>query len=217
MRKVICTFLFLAAIGLPACGGGGEQDGDDEVANDQMEVVTLELEAVGRETVSEFDFFFVDNGLLRVGDDARNLPSYTFLGFVITGIPADASVIAARVVVTQVGVSGTPYTDLGDSIVVDHIDVDGDFDLPAMDAPALDEAFATLSDSNAPGERAAEVTDQIRADLDAGRTRSEFRLRFPVDTNADFGQDIAEFVRTSSEGTPPVLIVSFTRGQTEEE
>ena len=116
----------------------------------------------------------------------------------------------------QIDHVGNPYEDLV-RVVLDHVALGGELLDNGFDAPATapqNLGFATLSDNETPDVKTAIVTPQVQLDLEEGRTHSQFRLRFQINTNLDGAQDFAVFADGEDKagfGVLPELRVSYTR------
>jgi hypothetical protein len=155
------------------------------------------------------EFGAVDPGLAR-----------GFLRFGLGALPAASDIVGATLRVQQLSAglqaSADPYQLLG-NVVVDHMDFGatieaGDFQLVAI-APAT----ATLSTNNTAELKSTDVTALVRADLSAGRTRTDVRLRF----NAEVLGTPAEAYRgtffgetsglISAQGPRPELVLTYRK------
>ncbi|MGE0229072.1 MAG: hypothetical protein AB7U23_11255 [Dehalococcoidia bacterium] len=144
-------------------------------------------------------------------DDFANGESWRqLLSLDHSGVPAGVTIVQATLQVHQRGVQGTPFTTHG-VVTVDHLDygvVDG-FDYAT---PAITAAYGTLSSDASIGPRTLDVTSAVRADREAGRFRTQFRLRFS-DLESD-GDNIGDHVAfgdadNANPGEEPVLIVEY--------
>ncbi len=95
-------------------------------------------------------------------------------------ISPDSTIESARIFLYQQAVEGRPYEFL-EEIIVDHIDTSSFAELhPDLfddDAFTLERNIGTIFEDPSPGYRVLDVTAQVRADSDAGRDTSSFRLR----------------------------------------
>jgi hypothetical protein len=143
-----------------------------------------------------------------VDEDVPGLNTRGFLTFDLSTIPAGKTVRTANLKLVQFDVQGSPYTDLGD-LVVDHLLFGNSLDAADFSFPPLVSAFAVLSQDPAPGVRLVNVLQRVRADIEAGRTMSQFRLRFSTqDGDNDNLQDFAMF-NDSEENPPPIIILTY--------
>jgi hypothetical protein len=139
------------------------------------------------------------NNTLYVGDSnsAPEMQMQTFLSFDLTDLPEDAEIQVATLVVEQVGINGTPYTDLGE-VNVEHVS------FTAVD----DDAFTAephgnagvLSSSAALGVRSLDVTEAVAGDHSirwTGVENTQFRLCFDEAFDYDDTGDSAELSRDS--------------------
>jgi hypothetical protein len=133
-----------------------------------------------------------------------------FYSFDLSGLPPGVTVTSATLRLYQGSTLGTPYVDLGD-VVVDHVDYGATLLGAAYDAPAIVSNIGALSQDGTIEYKTMTVTDRVQADVAAGRTRSQFRLRFSVfDNNNDAGNDFAQFLDADFGGAnPPQLVVTY--------
>jgi len=154
---------------------------------------------------------------IAVGDLA-SLTDYEargFLTFDISALPPPPAVVRSAVLtIEQWQVAGNPYPTYG-SVVIDHLNMGGSFDILDFGAAALDPGFATVSSNPTLGTINIDVRAQVGADQVAGRTRSSFRLRFtfPVPIVANAVHDSANFNDTedfATSGNVPKLTIVYT-------
>lgn len=134
---------------------------------------------------------------MAVGDTAAGLAYKTFLAFALPVLPAGAALEAATLAGSQNGVAGDPY-GLGDLAAL-HVTTGAALDAPAFSAPPLADLGA-FSTSGTPGPRELDVTAPVADDLAnhaARGERSQYRLEYPVGTDADGVGDEAHFARSS--------------------
>lgn len=188
---------------LAACGGGGGGDGDPADNN------TPPVES-GFVT---FDSFAtpVLSGLVR--DEEEALPAVGMavgdveldgvrgiVSFNISEVPAGVTLVRAVLRLPQVATNGNPYSGLG-SMVVDHINTNGFFDNLnnqlyeglLISGPIGGNPPAVLSTDETLEVKSLPVTLQVIEDIAAGRSRSQFRVRFEIETNVNPQQDLAIF------------------------
>lgn len=192
----------------PACGGGdGPRRGTP---------VVLEIESVGLLDgfVRNDGMVFTNGGGPGVGDlDAATsgLAFRMFYAFRLDEIPEGVTVTSVRLRVFQLSIVGTPYENLGD-LLVDHVEPGADLDPGDYAGNTLDSNIGTLAMGFGRNYANLGVSAQVAADRSAGRTHSWFRLRFPVDSNTDGGNDV--LVLGDGEGSrgpdnPPILEVTY--------
>jgi DNA-binding beta-propeller fold protein YncE len=134
-----------------------------------------------------------------------------FYSFGWTGIPSTVNVRSATLRLYQANVEGFPYANLG-SVVVDHVDYGAALDSADYDAPALTSNTGTLSTNDAEEYKTLNVTTSVASDL-AGRTRSQFRLRFSAENNVNFEDDYVQFTDAEdfccTANKPPQLVITI--------
>ena len=187
LRGVLAWSL-LGAVGplLLACGGSGPH------------VTTVTLPAVAALDGQTSSTGSASPGAaLVVGDFSSNASARGHLRFDHSAIPTNAQVVAATLEVFQTVVTATPYADLG-NVLVDHVDLGASLDAADHASPALLDSFGTLSTSPVLEGKTLDVTARVRADREAGRTTSDFRLHFAVPTDNDGVQELVIFNDTEN-------------------
>lgn len=137
--------------------------------------------------------------MIRVGDSTGDDERRGFLRFDLSALPAGAEIVEARVHIGQENVVGAPFTTMG-AVIVDHVNMGAGFSIADFGAVPLTFGIGVLSSSSTLGARVVDVTDAVEADIAAGRTRSDFRLRFGVGTDADGVQDYVDFNDADDQG-----------------
>ena len=199
------TLCLLVCTLFGACGGGGGGDGGIEVTLPSIAALDGIVESGG--TVYEQDAYGIALGDGGPGNGWRG-----FVTFDLGPVPAGATVLAATLRLRQFGVYGTPYTKLGGAVLVDHIDVGTVLDAGDYASPAYTSDIGTLSTNGALEVKSLAVGPAVQADLDAARTRTAFRLRFPIESDVDAGYDYVNFNEQEDpdgSGVTPVLVVRY--------
>lgn len=141
---------------------------------------------------------------VSVGDYADDTDSCGFLSFPLSMIPAGAVVTSATLVVDLQSITGSPYADLGGSLVVD------DTSYSALSASVYKAAFVSpvgVPNSNSTGSKSVPVTALVAPDVTKNAANSQFRLCFPLRTDGNADQD---FVLIPTAGTyKPTLTVNY--------
>jgi len=124
----------------------------------------------------------------------------SYLSFDLSSLPDSIIVIEARVNLYQCYCAGNdtaryPIWDVpgGDTLfcIMDHIDYRAYLDTSDWGAgdpghpKTLTSDIGVLSDDATIEYKTLDVTRYVQADIDAGRKRSQFRVRFPIDTDHD--------------------------------
>lgn len=143
-----------------------------------------------------------------------------FLRFGLGALPAASDIVGASLHVQQLSAGlqagADPYPLLG-NVVVDHMDFGAAIDAGDFQLAALMSAAATLSTNNTAELKATDVTSLVRADLSAGRTRTDVRLRFDAEilgTPAEayrgtfFGETSG---LVSAQGPKPELVLTYRK------
>jgi hypothetical protein len=130
---------------------------------------------------------------------------------VTAGIPPGATIQTATLALQQGAGAGTPYADLG-NMLVDHVDLGAAIDASDYGANTLLSGFGVFSTDAAFVVKSLEVGARVQADVTAGRTFSDFRLRFATNSNGDGSDDYTQFVDTEdafNQGQSPLLTVTY--------
>jgi hypothetical protein len=203
LRKGVALILFLPV----ACGPGttGVGGGGGGTASDTLQIVedlTGVVNTLGSAPVG---------GTVFAGDQDESTPGLQtrgVLSFDLTTIPVGKTIRTAYLKVIQSAVEGAPLTDLG-NLVLDHVDLGGVIDAADFSLPALSSGFAVLSDDPVNGRRLVNVFQRVKADLAAGRTVSQFRVRFSVkDGDNDGFQDLVK-LNDVTDDPPPIIILTY--------
>ncbi len=148
------------------------------------------------------------NTQTAVGDTAVNTGVRGFVSFDIGSIPPGRTILSATLRMFQEAVNGTPYTDLG-NIKVDHIDYGPTLDGADYSLPALEDDIGTISENATLEFKTLNVTESLQDDMDHGRTRSQYRLLFPTQTDNDSVEDAAFFTSANIGGHTPELGIIY--------
>lgn len=207
MRKVV----FLIVLTFTICG----------IAYAQT-TVTLNGEAALDGFIVDLivDLVVYNTHVIAVGDDGGNSILRGFASFDISSIPADANIHSATLRMYQQKVIGMPYPpEFGiDSwlgyVIVDHLDygstlTSGDYDLAALQSD-----IGTLSDNSDIEWKILDVTSSVQDDIDNGRQKSQYRLRFSVlETNFNDIWELSDFESGDNfygEGNLPELVITYS-------
>lgn len=211
MRPLPLSLLCVAFV-LSGCGGSG--GGGDCPPPATPVTMTVISSAPLDGTVDSVGGVQTD-GPLTVGDWPNAMGLRTLRGFVsfdLTGLPAGAHVVSARLSLSQFVTDGDPFTTLG-VVVVDQVVYGDQLHTSAYDLPHDGfQAFTVLSSDHLAGRKTTPVTDAVQAASDAGEPRAQFRLRFAVDDDFDAVTDHVLFHTVESAPTPaevPTLEVTY--------
>lgn len=191
MRRLLAPLLTLSLLSpLAACGGsGGIVLG---AANDTVYATAARSGYVIHDGIGVVNVLSGPATALTVGDNHTGNRARAFVSFDLSFLPIGAEVLSAELITSQTNVVGDPYTHLG-NLMVDHVNLGASLDGADY---AIGNNFAlniaVLSTTPTLELKSADVTNEVRDDLDLGRTESEFRLRFVVPT-ANPGQ--ADFIQ----------------------
>jgi len=152
-----------------------------------------------------------------VDSDTRGSILRGILQFPIDTIPHAAAVTEAKIVLTQCKVVGNPYGVHG-NVFVDHITFTDPFDTSAFDSPAIGATLGVISDNAKLEKKSLTVTTAVQADLAAGRSSTQYRLRMPVfngppDTVSNYAVfntlGLDHILCPSTTSGYPILIVTY--------
>ncbi len=138
-------------------------------------------------------------GIVNIGDLAGTATTQFFLSFDITALQG-GFLNSATVSVYQGGSNGSPASIV--PFYVDHLDF-GTLDNSDHGTAALTQGFFEINDVTPATFKTFDVTLQVQADLLAGRTRSQFRIR--ANGNADASSDTIALSTGDSGTNPPSL------------
>ena len=122
------------------------------------------------------------------------------------------TVSTAMLRILQGTTDGTPYADLG-ALTVDHVNF-GDIEANAGDfsGNTLTANIASTTDSSNEVWKEFSVRNYVQADIEAGRSTSQFRIRFASDTDSNGDDDLA-YMESSEDafgtGNTPQLVVTY--------
>ncbi len=145
-----------------------------------------------------------------VGDEDTNNFNRGFVSFDLSTIPSGANIISATLRIFQRSVEGTPYTDLG-NLIVDHVDFGDILDSTDFNITPLQANIGILSTNSTIEWKELNVTTAVKDDLSNGRIHSQFRLRFPNDTDNDQSSDYVTFWASdySDPTYHPQLVITY--------
>lgn len=148
---------------------------------------------------------------IRAGRNS-NLVTRGFVSFDLGSIPAGAVIEKATLRLYQKSVIGNPY-GVGGSLKLDHLDYGSSFENGDYSAASLSSSFATLTSNAATEYKDVDVTDQVKSDLAASRSRSQYRAHFAVESiGGDVTGDFAYFESADNSlgtGSTPQLVIKY--------
>ena len=192
--------LLLAALTLAvACGEGSGPGG---TTSDTL------LSMTALNGIVQNDGTVSTTATIAAGDVDAAIPGRTtrgFYSFDLSGIPAANVIRTANLRLVQFAVSGSPYATLG-NVVVDHVTYGARLDAGDYGGGTVVSGFGVLSSDATTGVRLLNVFTRVNADREAGRSVSQFRLRFSlVDGNNDGVTDLAGF--NDEDDVPPAMLI----------
>lgn len=135
---------------------------------------------------------------IAVGDSEENYYFRGFFGFDISSI--QSTIVSATLRLYQTDSDGAPYTDLA-NLYLDHVNF-GTLETNATDFDGNDitRGLASTSDSDNSEWKEFDVKSAVQADIDAGRTTSQFRVRFATNTDGNNDSDYILIEDTENHG-----------------
>ena len=207
----------VGALGLAACGGGGGDDANEGEA-DGAQSLTIESTAEfdggtrrdnSTDTASAAEVPVVGDG---TGIGAAATVYNGLWSFDLASVPPGAQVTTATLFLVQVGWVGDPQGSFA-LARVDHVNIGNTFPATASGVAALTLDFAQIADIATNGVKQVDVTAQVIADLDAGRTRSSYRMRMPFSTDNDGSNDwciMSDAERATDASQLPRIVIEYT-------
>lgn len=148
---------------------------------------------------------------IRAGRNS-NLITRGFVSFDISSIPAGKTIDQASLRLYQTSITGNPY-GVGGSLKVDHLDYGSSFENADYNASSISSSFGTLTSNTIIEWKDLDVTDRLKNDISAGRTRSQYRLHFATETiGGDVTGDFTNFESANNSkgtGNTPQLVVKY--------
>jgi hypothetical protein len=202
-----CVWLILASL-LTACGGGG--------GGPPLPVTVVVTSLPLRDGYVSYLGTAETGSAPIVGDIEAIVPGdhvRAVVGFDLggSGVPSTATIQSAVLSMRQIGTWSNPFTDLG-HMLLDHVELGSSIDLTDFDAHTLHSGFGVFATAIVPAMNSLEVGVLVQADLAAGRTFSDFRLRFPTDLDRDDVNDYTAFVDSedvTGTGAAPTLTITY--------
>ena len=146
-----------------------------------------------------------------VGDTAGSEHVHGLFSFDIGTIPAGAEIVSATMELTSIGTTGNPAQMMGGAMAIDHLRYANTFPTVLNDIVfIIQSGIALWDDIPALGARTIDVTNRVKIDRLAGRSRSQFRIRGLVSTDGDNQTDLVTFAGGEDQnGDAPILTVLF--------
>lgn len=150
---------------------------------------------------------------LPMGDNSANTYFRSYLSFSLAGLPATAEVTSASLRLTRYLLSGAPFVNLG-ALLADHVDFG-----PTMDGADFTGALVlsygtTFATADWSGARTVSVVRAVQNDLAnrvARGNRSQFRLKFTLDSSANAATDMLYLFSANyaTAASRPQLLLSY--------
>ena len=151
-----------------------------------------------------------------LGDLDEILPGLSFrefYSFALSSIPGSVTIESAVLRLYQAGAGAATYASLG-NVIVDRVDLGAALDAADFSGGTLTPAIGTLSTNATIEYKTLDVTTAVLADRNAGRARSDFRLRFGIaDGNNNGANNNVQFTDAEDSccgvNRPPQLVVTY--------
>jgi len=145
---------------------------------------------------------------IQIGRNAT-LTERGFVSFDISSIPAGKTIEQATLRLYQGEIVGTPYGS-GGNLIVDSLDYGDSLGNEDLNAAAISSNIGTLSPNAVVEWKDLIITNALKADITAGRTRSQYRLRFTTEgTGADAWARFESADNYMGTGNLPQLVVKY--------
>lgn len=222
--RYLAFALMCALLASTGCGGGGGDDdgGGGGGGGGGPPPLPLTLDII---STPELDGVVFANGVSNegrtdlqptVGDGPFVVGSgssvfQAYYSFDLTALPAGTTITSASLSLFLRDTLGNP-DGMTVHIKVDHVNFGAIFPVTPLGGTTLAFDFARIEDAATPGRRDIDVVAQVQADLDAGRPRSQFRLRGAINSNNDGAADVAFFTDgddSLGSGELPILSLEF--------
>jgi hypothetical protein len=151
--------------------------------------------------------------VLVMGDILDNTYSRGFLSFDLTPLVNDGAndIETATLYVYQGLVWGTPYHNLGGRLNAESVYYGPSLGADDFEIPVIDYTYALSFDTTA-GWKSVSVPLKVRDDYTnrvARGNRSQFRLRFPITTDADGASDFVHVYSGNAASNQPYLVITY--------
>ena len=171
-----------------------------------------------------FDIYVGDLGIALVPPYDPNSRTRGYVSFVLPQVPYGYEVDSAYFKLYQLysfgnDFQGFPIWDVpgGDTMfcIMDHIDYGNSLDTSdwtkgdSGEQGTLYTNIGTISDSAGIGYRYLDITDYVLYDYNNGRDKTQYRIRFPIETDWDYRFDYLVFHATAENDLRNPLIVLY--------
>jgi len=155
-----------------------------------------------------------DNTAGIVAGRADTLADRGFVSFDLSTLPSKVTLEKATLRLYQARITHDPYSALG-NLLVDHLNYGATLEAGDYNRAALSSSIGTISNNPTLEWKELEVTERVKNDLASGRTRSQYRLHFAIETLGGGASGDFAFFETGENyfgtGNLPQLVVTFIR------
>ena len=149
------------------------------------------------------------NTEVSIGDTNVNEPMRGFAGFDISSL-AGRSVVSATLRMHQQSVVNNPYTGGLGNLIVDHVNFGDSLTADDYGGGTLASDIGTLSTNTDLEWKTLDVAARVQNDVNAGRTTSQFRLRFSItDMDGDWTSEWVRLYAAEWSTERPELVVTY--------
>jgi hypothetical protein len=162
--------------------------------------------------------------------DGGNVVARNLMSFPVQSPPEGYDLVSAKLHLYQNGYSGNEQSgvwpewnlDNGDfhyNLLIEHVNYGDSVTWEDFHCPVISPHGGEIDSTIVTGWRSVLLTDAYLHDMDAGRTYSQYRFRFPVDTDFDYRKDSITFASSYAppEEDRPFLILVYNQQNPAEE
>lgn len=190
----VCAHLTLTAVATTGCDTG---------INNRSVILPAAFDRTGTLRSDGAYEAMTDSGLVSVGDNGSlggdgstsNRELRGFVSVTLSAIPDGVDVTEVVLQIAGSASAGNAFGDFG-QLYIDHVNIVSGINLDSFSSGGLSSGFATIASlpMTGPAEIVEiDVTEQVKADITAGRPISSFRFRFNGAPSADLQHDVAAF------------------------
>jgi len=150
------------------------------------------------------------------------------MSFPVQAVPEGYDLVSAKLHLYQYGCEGNDQPgvwpvwnlDNGDfryNLLIEHVNYGDSVTWQDFHCPVISPHGGEIDSTIVTGWRSVLLTDAYLHDMDAGRTYSQYRFRFPVDTDFDGFSDTVGFGSSYSPSGIPMLVLVYAQQNSAEE